>query len=368
MPFPHLCLGRSPETRRVICSLSKSDRRIVLLGRPSTIRRPAARALRPNIAMMLLRNLSAMAGLRRYLEGHRLAEDLSRLSDHDVLQQVDWAIRSRQLETIVVIGAATAATMRDHRSAPARPRRKHRPAESCCGQTIRRSPAGRTRSGSREESFAGRSHGGLRKALQGFACCSAPMAWTAWSAQSPSKKSRTRRGVPGQLRRRHEAGIALTFGGIAGAPRPPRRRRLPRAPPRPAPPATSRAPAPGALAARCHGHSTCRACWPFCSKARVRKVGDGRPPAEEVPPSASSPPLRAAPCARGKADSGSTATPTATSAGQTRLFEPARRDAVRLSRGAGGDLRHRRARRGASLRDLQPMSRALPTRRRTGLR
>ena len=84
------------------------DQEIVLLGRPSTFVDLPRELFRPDVAMMLLQKLSArpsaMPRLRRYLAGHRLAEDVPRFTDRDVLHQVDRAIRARQLDAIVVIG------------------------------------------------------------------------------------------------------------------------------------------------------------------------------------------------------------------------------------------------------------------------
>src|SRR5436190_22472998 len=84
------------------------DQEIVLLGRASTFANLPRELFRPDVAMMLLQKLSArpaaMPGLRRYLAGYRLIEDVPRVTDRDVLHQVDRALRTRQLEAIVVLG------------------------------------------------------------------------------------------------------------------------------------------------------------------------------------------------------------------------------------------------------------------------
>jgi hypothetical protein len=121
---------------------------IVLLGRPSTFADLPRELFRPNIAMMLLRQLSAMPGLRRYLAGQRLAEDLSRLTDRDVLQQVDWAIRTRQLDAIVVIGGYG----RDYTGPPIRPGQPAPPAPT--GGNLLRPDEASVASWSNEERIA----------------------------------------------------------------------------------------------------------------------------------------------------------------------------------------------------------------------
>lgn len=251
---------------------------IVLLGRPSAFADLPREFFRPNIALMLLRKLSAMPGLRRFLAGQRLAEDLSRLTDHDVLQRVDWALRSRQLEAIVVIGGYS----RDYAGPPIRPGQPAPPTPT--GGNPLRPDDSSVASWSNEERIAevirraialapGEIAADLRQLLSADGVARVVGSIAFEEAAKPTQHGWATGGAV--------AGVALAFGGVAGL------HALREVVDFLKGAAEARTPCDlegGAEAlARAATALGVPGLLAVLHKAGVRKIADARPPAEEVP-------------------------------------------------------------------------------------